>query len=307
MKYCTEYAALLDLYVDGELPAEKMAEVQAHLENCAGCRAYVEDALLIRAAFPDVESVEVPEGFAEGVIERIRTNSKEKAGNRKTGRQWLKALVPLAACCALVVLLHNGPATSGGGANTASSTGGGTSFAFQESGTDAGASAYAGADTAEDAAPADMPAGEPAPQMTEGAEEVLIEGREGTPSTAENVDEPGARRSEEAESYMVSTPGVLPTLAAPEEDHAEATEDLFNGAEKKEAVLTLAAGEAGDLLKTWTLEEENEGVRWYKLTEEQYKELLTVLEAEGTDYVNDTSEKTFPKEESIWVKVTGPF
>ena len=60
MKYCETYAALLDLFVDGELSFEEMLEVQAHLDECPACRSYVDDAMAIRAAFPDVEDTEVP-------------------------------------------------------------------------------------------------------------------------------------------------------------------------------------------------------------------------------------------------------
>ena len=42
MKYCEEYAALLDLYVDGELSPEEMAAVQEHLDQCPDCRRYVD-------------------------------------------------------------------------------------------------------------------------------------------------------------------------------------------------------------------------------------------------------------------------
>ena len=45
MKYCESYAALLDLFVDGELSLEEMLEVQAHLDECPACRAYVDDNL----------------------------------------------------------------------------------------------------------------------------------------------------------------------------------------------------------------------------------------------------------------------
>ena len=53
MKYCEEYAALLDLFVDGELAPEDMKRVGDHLTGCPGCQAYVDDALAIRACFPD--------------------------------------------------------------------------------------------------------------------------------------------------------------------------------------------------------------------------------------------------------------
>ena len=64
MKYCEEYAALLDLFVDGELAPEDMKRVGDHLTGCPGCQAYVDDALAIRACFPDAEETVVPEGFA---------------------------------------------------------------------------------------------------------------------------------------------------------------------------------------------------------------------------------------------------
>ena len=75
MRPCDEYAALLDDYVDGELTPAEADRVRDHLTVCPGCRAYVDDALAIRAAFPDAEDTEVPEGFAEGVSAAIRAGS----------------------------------------------------------------------------------------------------------------------------------------------------------------------------------------------------------------------------------------
>ena len=106
MKYCDDYAALLDLYVDGELSPEEMSRVRDHLDRCPGCRAYVDDSLSIRAAFPDVEDVEVPAGFAEGVMARVQ---KEAASKKKQPTPWRKVLPTLVACCALVILLRNVP------------------------------------------------------------------------------------------------------------------------------------------------------------------------------------------------------
>lgn len=116
MKYCEEYAALLDLFVDGELPAEEMKRVGDHLAQCPGCRAYVDDALAIRAAFPDVEDTAVPEGFAQGVMERVRESAagerETAARKRRSLRRWM-GTAALAACCALVILLRTGPAGGG--------------------------------------------------------------------------------------------------------------------------------------------------------------------------------------------------
>ena len=63
MKECTSFEALLDLFVDGELSPEEMARVQSHLDQCPACRAYVDDALAIRAALDGWEKTPVPEDF----------------------------------------------------------------------------------------------------------------------------------------------------------------------------------------------------------------------------------------------------
>ena len=101
MKYCENFAALLDPFVDGELSPDEMARVQAHLDGCPACRAYVDDALAIRAAFPDAEDTPVPDGFSESVMARIRA---ETVSQKRKNRPWLKALASLAACCAIVLL-----------------------------------------------------------------------------------------------------------------------------------------------------------------------------------------------------------
>ena len=106
MKYCNDYAALLDLFVDGELTPAEMADVQAHLDTCPGCRAYVDDALAVRAAFPDVEETVVPEGFAEGVMAAVAASAKKTV---KKKNRWMQVAMPLAACLAVVIVLQNGP------------------------------------------------------------------------------------------------------------------------------------------------------------------------------------------------------
>ena len=120
MKYCETFAALLDPFVDGELTPDEMARVQAHLDECPVCRAYVDDALAIRAAFPDVEDTELPEGFAENVMTRIRAEAPNAALQKKASRPWLKALASLAACCAIVLLAA--PMFSGGAKTEAAPT-----------------------------------------------------------------------------------------------------------------------------------------------------------------------------------------
>ena len=116
MKTHEEFEALLDAFVDGELSPEELRAVQDHLNTCPDCRAYVDDALAIRAAFPTVEETQVPEGFADGVMEAIRAQT---APTNKQAQPWKKLLLPLAACIAIVLFqtLHptavQSPAGSG--------------------------------------------------------------------------------------------------------------------------------------------------------------------------------------------------
>jgi hypothetical protein len=122
MKECTEYAALLDLYVDGELSPEDMARVRDHLAGCPACQRYVDDVLAIRAAFPAVEDTDVPEGFAAGVLEAVSAAPQNPAPAKKhQSAVWARVLLPLAACCAIAVLLW-GPAFSGGFASSENTT-----------------------------------------------------------------------------------------------------------------------------------------------------------------------------------------
>ena len=103
---CTEYEALLDLYVDGELTAEELLRVQTHLEKCPHCRAYVDDAMAMRLAFPEIEETELPEGFHESVMARIAAESAPVV-KKSTQRRWWKTLAPVAAACFAVMLLAN--------------------------------------------------------------------------------------------------------------------------------------------------------------------------------------------------------
>ena len=160
MRYCDDYAALLDLFVDGELSPEEMARVQAHLDACPGCRAYVDDALAIRAAFPNAEETEVPEGFAAGVMEAVRAQGapeRPQAAPKKRGLSRL--LLPLAACCALVLVIRGAGLAGFGSADTAATTSSAsdasaadTTAETEESAEDDAALAYAESDyAAEDA------------------------------------------------------------------------------------------------------------------------------------------------------------
>ena len=104
MKTHAEFEALLDAFVDGELSSGDSEAVKIHLTTCPECRAYVEDALAIRADFPTIEDTDVPDDFAENILSAIAVPAKK--------RPWKKLLLPLAACLAIIVAVKTALPTS---------------------------------------------------------------------------------------------------------------------------------------------------------------------------------------------------
>lgn len=253
MRYCDEFAALLDLYVDGELSPEEMARVQAHLGACPGCQAYVDDALAIRAAFPDVEETEVPEGFSDGVMAVIRA---EAAPQRKRKTPWLKAVLPLAACLAIVVLVQNRPMES---FSTTADTAAPASLEMAE--TEEAAEEPA---VAADAASGALEARDSAPP--EASEEPSEKKQTGSTSS-ETQDAPVA--------YTTST-SEAPSAPASFAAQAPAAESI-----SYLAVLTVAEDDVGSLLDGFTPMEETTETVQYELSAADYEALLTALSEVG--------------------------
>ena len=98
-----ENTALLDAFVDGELTSEEMISVQSHLDECPECRAYVDDALAIRASFPTEDDLPLPADFTENVMRSVA-----KAPQSRPKRQPWGKLAAAAACLAVIVLMQHG-------------------------------------------------------------------------------------------------------------------------------------------------------------------------------------------------------
>ena len=102
-----ENAALLDAFVDGELTAAEMAEVQAHLAECPGCQAYVDDALAIRSDFPTADSTELPADFTDHIMQAVAKTPQSRPKKQPWGK-----LAAAAACLAVIVLVQYGAGLS---------------------------------------------------------------------------------------------------------------------------------------------------------------------------------------------------
>nr|WP_325196161.1 zf-HC2 domain-containing protein [uncultured Oscillibacter sp.] len=272
MKYCEDYAALLDLYVDGELSPEDTDRVRAHLETCPGCRAYVDDALAIRAAFPDAEDTEVPAGFAGGVMSAVRAAAQEKpAAPQAKKRHWGRVLLPLAACCAIVILLHGVTGSKNSSVEFATASSAADTAATTES--------ESIAETEEAAVEA------PAEAAANGAAE-----SGGTPETrvafTTSDAGTGASVNDQASSKALPETGVVEAPAGAAVPEAQAAEPEEAGVETASSVsafatLRLTTAQAGDLLAEHAPVSDADGVLCYELSQEDYDALLAALADDG--------------------------
>ena len=272
MKYCEDCAALLDLYVDRELSPEDMDRVRAHLETCSGCRAYVDDALAIRAAFPDVEDTEVPTGFAESVMSAVQAAAQERpAAPQAKKRHWGRVLLPLAACCAIVILLHGVTGSKNSPVEFATASSSATDTATTES--------ESIAETEE--AAAEAPAETPADGAADGgaAPETRVAFTTSDAGT-------GASVNDQASSKALPETGVVEVPAGAAVPEAQAEEPEEAGVEAASSVsafatLRLTTAQAGDLLAEHAPVSDADGVLCYELSREDYDALLAALADTG--------------------------
>ena len=272
MKYCEDCAALLDLYVDGELSPDDMDRVRAHLETCPGCRAYVDDALAIRAAFPDVEDTEVPTGFAESVMSAVQAAAQERpAAPQAKKRHWGRVLLPLAACCAIVILLHGVTGSKNSPVEFATASSSATDTATTES--------ESIAETEE--AAAEAPAETPADGAADGgaAPETRVAFTTSDAGTCASV-------NDQASSKALPETGVVEAPAGAAVPEAQAAEPEEFGVEAASSVsafatLRLTTAQAGELLAEHTPVSDADGVLCYELSREDYDALLAALADNG--------------------------
>ena len=288
MKICTEFEALLDLYVDGELSPEEMGRVADHLDQCEACRSYVDDALAIRAAFPQAEDLELPEGFTESVMEAVRQALRLAPPERELGnaRRWVRTFASLAAACFVLVVALRALPMGGGGDSGAMEN-----FAFTAS---APSGADAPADTAapmeaEDTAKADIL--EFAPQSAERQEELdqrKLSGEDGGADTGGFFAAPESPIKYEAAGNVQN--GTSQPTPKPSEYFSEVEEDI------SAAFRTAIPADQADLLAGYASQTDASGETVWRLTAEQYQQLTQTLTQRGVEI------PPLPEgEEVIWI------
>lgn len=307
MKECTSFEALLDPFVDGALSPEEMARVQSHLDQCPACRAYVDDALAIRAALGGWEETPVPEGFDRRVMDAVRAHPRR----RRT--PWKKVVLPLAACFAVAILalplrtqLLKSPEQTPAAQmpQTAQSEASAEETApvmeadlapeaetpVQE---DAAEEPVRQAPTSFDTEDTDAPASEQPSRMLTGQNSAVSAD---TPQVYLSAGNPAAQDEAPADQKEDSVQDESP--AQDEPPVSEATVSAANTAQVPFATLTLTEDQAGSLLEAYTPEEESGGKTVYRLDSAAYVQLKCALIATGS--LPDTEElsQTAPEEQS---------
>lgn len=103
---CDRYFELLSARLDGALTPKEERELEEHLLNCPDCRAVGAQLAALQAGFGELEEVPAPEGFARGVMDRIRASEPKKV-IPLFKRPQFRALAGLAACLMLVVGIYS--------------------------------------------------------------------------------------------------------------------------------------------------------------------------------------------------------
>ena len=99
MEACLDYLELMHAVLDGEATPEEEKKLRDHLALCPPCAALFADlSALVEGA--DALTVAAPEGFAQGVMERVHATPQVKAKARRP--RW-QATAALAAVCALAI------------------------------------------------------------------------------------------------------------------------------------------------------------------------------------------------------------
>ena len=270
-----ENTALLDAFVDGELTAAEMAEVQAHLAECPGCQAYVDDALAIRADFPTAESTELPADFTDHIMQAVAKTPQSRPKTQPWGK-----LAAAAACLAVIVLVQYGAGLSS--RNTSNEAAAYTAdCAAAESTVERSADASSG-DDADSCQPMDSPddSGE--------SDSVAADSGESDSVAADSTQQ--ANKSE-------STDGTASIQSAYQ--NGKSAVPVITGADLP--TVRVSATEIGDLLDDRTpTEQKDTGVVRYLLTRTEFDALAEELADRGVTLETENTDSS-----QLWLEVCG--
>ena len=275
-----ENTALLDAFVDGELTSDEMIQVQAHLDECPACQAYVDDALAIRAAFPTEDDIPLPADFSENVMRSVA-----KAPQSRPKKQPWGKLAAAAACLAVIVLVQHGALGSTGSTDSAS--------AYDT----AAVMDVAAAESAPAERSMDSPsAGTESEETADNSAEAFTATSGGSLETQKSKDTAAYTSGSGQSGIQVDLPSASEDAA--QENGASVTVGPFNQADLP--TVHVSAADIGDLLDgREPAETENSGTLRYLLTRQEYDDLVAELADRGVSLEEPDADS-----QQLWLEVT---
>lgn len=123
MTGCEQVLDLISLRLDGPLDPQDQMTLDEHLNQCPSCRAMAADLEGLHSACAGLDETPPPEGFAQGVLDRIAAETAQGTAHQGKiipllRRPALRRLTGLAACALLMVgaahfLLPSAPGQTG--------------------------------------------------------------------------------------------------------------------------------------------------------------------------------------------------
>ena len=275
-----ENTALLDAFVDGELTSDEMIQVQAHLDECPACQAYVDDALAIRAAFPTEDDIPLPADFSENVMRSVA-----KAPQSRPKKQPWGKLAAAAACLAVIVLVQHGALGSTGSTDS--------SAAYDT----AAVMDVAAAESAPAERSMDSPsAGTESEETADNSAEAFTATSGGSLETQKSNDTAAYTSGSGQSGIQVDLPSASEDAA--QENGASVTVGPSNQADLP--TVHVSAADIGDLLDgREPAETENSGTLRYLLTRQEYDDLVAELADRGVSLEEPDADS-----QQLWLEVT---
>ena len=114
---CKHFRSLADQYIEGELTAAQMRELEAHLAECEECRREFDELKALKDAIRSARE-EMPEGLHERIMSAVKSEPKKKPARKRVFyRDAAISAACFMLCISFVVILSMLPFGKSGSGN----------------------------------------------------------------------------------------------------------------------------------------------------------------------------------------------